>query len=65
MTKYFIAINEDVEGESQTVDILTLRGSKKQKRKDWRKYLAVRADISDYHECNRIAKALGFDELIK
>ena len=65
MTKYFIPLNEDVPDQSQTVDVLTLEGTKKQKQAAWRRYLSVRCGIWDYHEYNRIAKALGFDELIK
>ena len=65
MTKYFIPLNEDVEGQSQTVDILTLEGTKKQKIKAWRKYLTVRANVWNVHECNQIAKDLGFRELVK
>ena len=65
MTRYHIPLNEAEPGQSQTVDILTLEGTKKQKRKQWRKYLQVRAGISDYHECNRIARKMGFKELIK
>ena len=65
MTQYFIPINDAKEGESQTTDILTLTGTKKQKRAAWRRYLSIRCGEFDFHECNRIAKELGFKELIK
>ena len=65
MTKYYIPLNDCLEGESQTVDVLTLEGTKKQKIKAWRRYLTVRAGVWDVHQCNRIAKDLGFRELIK
>ena len=65
MTRYYVPLNEVVEGESQTVDVVTLTGTKKQKRAAWRRYLGVRCDVFDYHECDRIAKELGFTELIK
>ena len=60
--RFFIPLNE--EGDSTTMDILTVSGTKKKKKKQWRKYLAVRCGISDYHTCSRIAKELGFDELV-
>lgn len=65
MTKYYIPLNEVGEDGSQTVDIVHLTGTKKQKRAAWRRYLSVRAEVFDYHECNRIARELGFKELIK
>jgi hypothetical protein len=65
MTRYIVELNEAEEGGSQTIDILTLEGTKKQKRKQWKSYLQVRAGVIDVHECNRIAKAMGFKELVK
>ena len=63
--RYVIPLNECLEGESQTVDLLTLEGTKKQKIKAWRKYLTVRAGVWDVHACNQIARELGFKELVK
>jgi hypothetical protein len=60
-----VPINPTEPGESQTVDILTLEGTRKQKLKQWRGYLQVRCGVIDYHECNRIAKAMGFRDLVK
>lgn len=69
MTKYYVPLNPDMDQEgneqSQTVDIVTLTGTKKQKRAAWRRYLSVRCGVFDYHECNRIARELGFRELVK
>ena len=65
MTKYYIPLNEANDDMSQTVDVVTLTGTKKQKRAAWRRYLGVRCEVFDYHECNRIARELGFKELIK
>lgn len=65
MTRYLIPLNQAAENESQTVDVLTLEGTKRKKRKQWRAYLKVRAGIIDFHECNRVARELGFEELVK
>ena len=65
MTKYYIPLNEASDGGSQTVDVVDLTGTKKQKRAAWRRYLGVRCDVFDYHECNRIAREMGFKDLIK
>lgn len=62
--RYLIMLNEPInEGDSVTADVLTVDGSKKNRRKQWRRYLSVRAGVVDYHECNRIAREMGYPEL--
>jgi hypothetical protein len=65
VSSYMVPINPSLDGGSQTIDILRLEGTKKQKRKQWRGYLQVRCGVVDYHECNRIAREMGFRELVK
>ena len=62
MNRYFVPLNEESEG-SVTCDILTLKGNRKKRQRQWRKYLSVRAGVWDFHTANRIAKELGFDDL--
>ncbi len=70
MKKYYVPINDvevDEEGVptgSQTVDIVTLQGTKKRRIKEWRQYLAIRLETTDVHTMNRMTKAMGFEELI-
>jgi len=67
VTRYMVPLNEDTdeEGEPQTVtvDVLTMYGTARSKRKQWRKYIAVRTGNPDVHEADRIAIALDFPEL--
>lgn len=68
-TKYHVPINcsaENADGTrgSQTIDIVTLQGTKKRKRKEWREYLRVRLKTQDIHKMNAMTKALGFNELL-
>lgn len=65
MTRYVVKVNTTEGDESQTVDILTLEGTRKAKRKQWRAYLQVRCGITDYHQCNAVARSMGFKELVK
>ena len=67
--RYNVPINDpeiDADGEegSQTIDIVTLEGTKKQKIKAWRRYLRVRLGTQDVHTMNRVTNALGFNELV-
>ena len=45
-------------------DKLTLEGTTKERILQWKKYLYVRAGVDTTSECNRVAKALGFTELV-
>ncbi len=66
MPTYMVPINPAEAGESQTVDIVQLNGTKKQRKRDWAKYLRVRCGVgvADVHERQRITKALGFKDLL-
>jgi len=70
MIQYHVPINDaalDADGNptgSQSVDIVTLQGTKKRKKKEWRQYLRVRLKTQDVHTFNKVTKALGFDELL-
>ena len=65
MKTYFIPINPLTEEDrTQTVDVLELRGTKKQRIKAWRNYLRVRLGSNDVHKFNHVAKEMGFEELI-
>lgn len=67
--KYYVAINDAAENEdgtlgSQTVDVVTLTGTRKRRCKEWRQYLRIRLQTQDVHTMNAMTRALGFDELI-
>jgi hypothetical protein len=67
---YFVPINCAAENEdgslgSQTVDVVTVTGTKKQRIKQWREYLSIRLKTSDVHTMNKTTRKLGFRELIK
>ena len=70
MIQYHVPINDaalDADGNptgSQSVDIVTLQGTKKRKKKEWRQYLRIRLKTQDVHKMNAVTKALGFDELL-
>ena len=59
--RYMIPINEKVDGETQTVDIVTLTGTKKKRKKLFRKYLKERFNLTNPKE---IARAMGFKDLL-
>jgi hypothetical protein len=67
---YFVPINcaeekEDGSLGSQTVDIVTVDGTKKQRIRQWRDYLRIRLKTNDVHLMNKTTRKLGFKELIK
>ena len=62
---YMVPINEAVDGGSQTVDVVELQGTKKQRLKQWRAYLRVRCGLNDVHKMNQVTRDLGFEEIIK
>ena len=69
MIVYHVPINDAEEKEdgtlgSQTVDVVTLQGTKKKRIKQWREYLRIRLKTQDIHTMNRMTKELGFEELI-
>jgi len=69
MPSYMIPINDAEEKEdgtlgSQTVDVVHLRGTKKQRVKQWREYLRIRLKTQDVHKMNKATKQLGFPELL-
>lgn len=59
--KYVIKI---LEPPHDIADVLTLSGDRSARVIQWRKYLSVRVGTTSITECNRIATALGFPELI-
>jgi len=65
MPTYMVPINPAEDGESQTVDVVQLTGTKKQRKRQWAQYLKVRAGIgiADVHERQRVTRELGFKEL--
>ena len=62
--RYMVPINDAELGASQTVDIVTLDGTKKARIKQWRNYLRVRLGTNDVHKMQRVTRALGFRELL-
>ena len=62
---YMVPINDAESGESQTVDVVELSGTKKQRLKQWRGYLRVRGNIHDVHKQNDVTRKLGFEEILK
>ena len=62
---FMVPINPAEDGESQTVDVVELTGTKKQRVRQWRAYLRVRAGITDVHKQNAATKELGFEEILK
>ena len=63
--RYIVPINECDEGGSQTVDVVTIEGTKKTRLKKFRKYLSIRYKITQYEKQLDIIKALGFEDLVK
>ena len=62
---YMVPINEpDGEDGSVTCDVVNLVGSKKQRKKQWRKYLEVRTGVWNINEVSKITRAMGFKELL-
>lgn len=61
---YHVAINPG-DGESVTVDIVTLIGRPKNRFKGFMRYLSVRLGTHDYHTRLNVIRALGFDDLVK
>lgn len=64
MRTYMVPINDAEDGESQTVDVVELTGTKKKRLKQWREYLRIRLKTQDVHEMNRVTRDLGFEELL-
>lgn len=64
MRTYMVPINDADEGESQTVDVVELTGTKKKRLKQWREYLRIRLKTQDVHTMDKITKELGFEELL-
>jgi phosphoserine phosphatase len=69
MKIYYVPINDPEEKEdgtlgSQTVDVVTLQGTKKKRIKQWREYLRIRLKTQDVHKMNHMTRKLGFDELL-
>ena len=69
MKKYYVPINDAEEKEdgtlgSQTVDVVTLQGTKKRRVREWRQYLRIRMETQDVHKMNAMTRKLGFDELL-
>ncbi len=62
---YLVPINEAEEGESQTCDVVELKGTKKQRLKQWRNYLRVRCGLNDVHAMNKVTRDIGFEEILK
>ena len=70
--QYLVPINSPEEREdgsmgSQTCDIVTLEGTKKQRRRQWYDYLRIRLQTQDIHKMNKVTRALGpgFAAIIK
>lgn len=59
--KYIIKI---MEPPHDIADVVTLTGDRSSRVIQWRKYLSIRVGTTSISECNRIAKALGFLELV-
>ena len=60
-----VPINEPAEeGGTVTMDVVELMGSKKQRKKQWRRYLQTRTDLFHIHDLNKVTRALGFTELL-
>ena len=51
--------------ETGVTDVVTLKGSRMERVNAWRRYLYVRTGTKNITTCNKIAKAMGFDELIE
>ncbi len=64
MRTYMVPINDAEDGESQTVDVVELTGTKKKRLKQWREYLRVRLKTQDVHYMDKITRELGFSELL-
>ena len=62
---FMVPINEAGKGESQTIDVVELTGTKKQRVRQWRAYLRTRAGITDVHKQNAATKSLGFEEILR
>jgi len=60
-TRYHVVLDEEI----GLTDVLTLKGSRMERVKAWRRYLYVRTGQRNITHANKIAKAMGFDELIE
>ena len=60
-TRYHVVLDE----ETGLTDVLTLKGTRMERVNAWRRYLFVRTGQRDITQANKIAKAMGFDELIE
>ena len=59
-TKYRVLLEE----ETGVMDIITLEGMPQERINQWRRYLFARAGVDDLTQCNRVAEAMGFHELV-